>query len=524
MPQNAGLPWTLAEEESLYDETGKGWRVSEIAAAHGRTTGAIRARQKRMGLRSETGELISPLPEFQSYSRTRKEPAARLRPKLTPTKRTANIAVEVKPLNSIRRQSQPIGWPEEFPLDSSCVEMLWYALRHDIEALPPKGRSRDMLERRSEVALARLSPGNEFHPLAKLSELGQRYSVTRERIRQIESKTLRRLKAGVQYGRNLTARVLDLIKEKALEEHAEAPLSWFTGELTRQRCSSAFIEFVLTSYLSRESVSQMEAHRLVSQAIAAIRKIRRKEVAVGRLDKALDAEPESVRKANAFVLRILKKAVWPGHLGHQRLNLAGLPVLRQCRYEQPYYSKTLQRLIGFDSMGERRLIRALDVCTVVTEFAEQPLEIRYQHDGADRIYIPDLLVRTDTNLFFVIEIKGRNRLADGVTLAKALAAQDYLGQRGIGYCLVDANGFGLDDLRALEPDKDFERQLDDLLRRNGVLRRSAFEKLFDPERRHWAYDQLQGAVLRRGLRYETSLIPLPDNPHRYCFDFRLRAR
>lgn len=101
------------------------------------------------------------------------------------------------------------------------------------------------------------------------------------------------------------------------------------------------------------------------------------------------------------------------------------------------------------------------------------------------------------------------------------AAQAHLGQRGIGYCLVDASGFGLDDLRALEPDAMFKRQLDDLLRRNGALRRPAFEKAFDRERLRWAYDQLQGTVLRRGLRYETWLMPLSDDRNRYIFDFRL---
>ena len=216
--------------------------------------------------------------------------------------------------------------------------------------------------------------------------------------------------------------------------------------------------------------------------------------------------------------------MWPNHLNGQPLDLAGLPPLRDCRQEQPYYSRTLRRLVGYDSDGEKRLIRALDVGTVVTEFAEQPVEIGYRLDGADRTYIPDLMVRTDTDLYFVIEIKARQRLADRTTLVKAQAAASHLGARGIGYCLTDANGFGLDDLRALEPDDEFRHRLDELLRRNVTVTRETFEEAFGRERQIWTYDQLQSAVLREGLRYDTRLTDHPRIAGRYIFDFRLRAR
>lgn len=218
----------------------------------------------------------------------------------------------------------------------------------------------------------------------------------------------------------------------------------------------------------------------------------------------------------------MKKAVWPERLDGRSVDLSGIRPLRDCRYEQPYYSRTLQRLVGFDSMGERRLIRELDLCTVVTEFVEQPLEIGYRFDGRDHVYVPDLLVRIDADLFFVIEIKGRHRLADRRTLAKAEAAQRRLGERGVGYCLADADGFGLDDLRALEPDQDFTGRLEDLLQRHGMVMRKTFEQAFGREQRSWAYDQLQAAVLRDGLIYDTRLIERRDAPNHYIFDFRLR--
>jgi hypothetical protein len=214
-----------------------------------------------------------------------------------------------------------------------------------------------------------------------------------------------------------------------------------------------------------------------------------------RWPEADEEVPERVRKANDFALHILKKAIWPDRLNRRPLDLAGFPPLRDCRHEQSYYSRTLKRLVGFDSGGERRLIRALDVGSLVTQFAEQPVEIGYRLDGMGRTYIPDLLVRTDTDLYFVIEVKARQRLADRTTLAKADAAASYLGGRGIGYCLTDANGFGLDDLLMLEPDDAFRRRLNKLLQRHQTVTRKIFEEAFGRKRQVWTYDQLQNAVL-----------------------------
>lgn len=107
-------------------------------------------------------------------------------------------------------------------------------------------------------------------------------------------------------------------------------------------------------------------------------------------------------------------------------------------------------------------------------------------------------MRADTDLHFVIEVKARQRLADRTTLAKAEAAASHLGGRGIGYCLTDANGFGLDDLLVLEPDDAFRHQLNKLLQCHGTVTRKAFEEAFGRERQVWTYDQLQNAVLREG--------------------------
>ena len=48
-PQNAGKPWTQAEEEKLLDGFDAGLSLSAIAKEHGRTRGAIRSRLESLG-------------------------------------------------------------------------------------------------------------------------------------------------------------------------------------------------------------------------------------------------------------------------------------------------------------------------------------------------------------------------------------------------------------------------------------------------------------------------------------------
>ena len=49
-PVNGGTVWTAEEEDQLRQEFAKEQSIREIAAAHGRSRGAIRSRLRLMGL------------------------------------------------------------------------------------------------------------------------------------------------------------------------------------------------------------------------------------------------------------------------------------------------------------------------------------------------------------------------------------------------------------------------------------------------------------------------------------------
>ena len=49
--QNAGNPWTDAEENQLRDEFNSDMQIADIARTHGRSRGAIESRLERLGLK-----------------------------------------------------------------------------------------------------------------------------------------------------------------------------------------------------------------------------------------------------------------------------------------------------------------------------------------------------------------------------------------------------------------------------------------------------------------------------------------
>jgi len=523
--RNLGSLWTLEEEQRLYDATSKGASVREIAEAHGRTTGGIRSRQRQMGLTDDAGTLTSPTPEFRSALRTikeRKSRPERTRHSKRPTS-SAPLASSCAPKegSSVAPQAPP-PWPEGFPHEADWIEKLWSAIRFDAEGMLRKaGTPAPMAKRALDIALARLTPDNDLHPAKTLSDMGVSYGVSRERIRQIQVGALRRLSRRVLQADSITKRVLDMMSKAVPDGPTQTLPAWFAIQLAEQACHRPFMEFALMAALGSGGAAPRDAQQQVDQAIKAIQSLHRSGRRRQRRGEIGEVSTRT-KQADAFIVGILKKAKWPDRLNERSVDLSEIRPLRNCHYEKPYYSRTLKRLVGFDSLGERRLIRELDLCTMVTEFVEQPLEIGYEYDGRSHVYVPDLLVRIDADFFFVIEIKARQQLTDRRTMAKAEAAQRCLAGRSIGYCLTDSEGFGLSDLRAIEPDKGFSQELTGLLQRHGTVRRQTFEQAFGGEQERWAYDQLQATVLRGGLHYDTRLSERPDTPNSYVFDFRLR--
>ena len=137
-------------------------------------------------------------------------------------------------------------------------------------------------------------------------------------------------------------------------------------------------------------------------------------------------------------------------------------------------------------------------------------------------YIPDCVIQTVEGLVYGIEIKARIQLADRVVQTKARAAATFLGQRGIGYCLVDSNGCSAEELLTLEVDEALKSFLRGQLRKAGVVRLRDLYRYFVDQPRFELIDQIQCLVLKHNLDYRTWLTPSPTNRMGYKFDFELR--
>jgi hypothetical protein len=66
-----GHAWTEVEDRRLYDSFLAGQLIDAMAAAHQRSTGAIHARLRRLGLINENGEVVEPPPPFAVPPRRR---------------------------------------------------------------------------------------------------------------------------------------------------------------------------------------------------------------------------------------------------------------------------------------------------------------------------------------------------------------------------------------------------------------------------------------------------------------------
>jgi hypothetical protein len=116
-----------------------------------------------------------------------------------------------------------------------------------------------------------------------------------------------------------------------------------------------------------------------------------------------------------------------------------------------FTSKRLGRIVACESGTERRVFSWLEKSQEVRWYQEQPARVPYVIDGRRRHYYPDIAVLDESGRLIVVEVKPAFMMYRVETLAKAMAALNHFGERGIGYLLVDAAGRTLADLARKSP-------------------------------------------------------------------------
>ena len=515
----AGGIWSREEETLLYEATLGGMTTADIAERHGRTVGGIKARQRRMQLRDKlTGKLFDPLPSLQHHAKPERQIMS------------DDLARTAAPLKAKKKSSRRIEEPIpafEFDQNDDPIMLLWAAIQHDIAHLVSARSSEDaMRQRNQDIVLKRLHPRADGKSAVSLEELGQDHGITRERVRQVQVKGEKILALRSTAKPRACQQVLaKLIARNAQDDHDSAA-KWTIQLLLEEGVSRDFGRVILRAMSTVLGLPPAKRDLLIDGYTAALGKLPRARARYERRHSVAADQNSRTSKADAFVLAVLKKAKFGGDTAASKIPVsADLPSLRSCHEEKEVFSSCLQKMIPFESSGERRLIRALDQCTIVDQFAAQALEIPYYDpEYGDRNYFPDLLLKTTEGLVFVVEIKARPLLADRQVQLKAAAAEMYLGARGVGYCLVDRDGESCDDVRKITVSDSIKTAIRGKLRDSGVFRFNDLKAHLG----HWpddgTLDQVQSLALAHGLDYRAQLYPSETQKMGLGLNFSLRLK
>jgi hypothetical protein len=133
-----------------------------------------------------------------------------------------------------------------------------------------------------------------------------------------------------------------------------------------------------------------------------------------------------------------------------------------------FESSRLLRQIACESDEERRVFGWLEKSPDVRWYQEQPLAVPYVFEGRRACYFPDAVVLDRAGRLIVIEVKPLFMMFRLDVLAKAIAALEYLGTRGMGYLLIDSRGRTLADMAQRPHDPNVVETMESLFEHGPV--------------------------------------------------------
>lgn len=191
-----------------------------------------------------------------------------------------------------------------------------------------------------------------------------------------------------------------------------------------------------------------------------------------------------------------------------------------------FRSAKLGREVACESGMEYKVMAWLETTPDVTWFQEQPVVVPYRLHGRDRRYYPDVAALDRDGRCYIIEVKPVHGMYREQTLAKALACLDYVGERGMGYLLVDHRGYTVADYASAPFDTAIADEIDTLIDELGHIRFAMVRAVFEDKlgkmptgqfismvlNRDWAVTEAPGVTVGRlvdGLSFEPLLSYLP---------------
>lgn len=123
-----------------------------------------------------------------------------------------------------------------------------------------------------------------------------------------------------------------------------------------------------------------------------------------------------------------------------------------------FFSNKCKSYMSFRSILEKNWYQRAEGDGHVTSYKPEPFAIRYNFKGGSHAYIPDMLVRFDDGVFFLLEIKPENRIRESpINTVKWIAAKALCSQcfrptrfRVVGYTELRSIDGGASIRSALE--------------------------------------------------------------------------
>lgn len=305
-----------------------------------------------------------------------------------------------------------------------------------------------------------------------LQEIGQMHDVSRERIRQILSKSQKTLtyhfkKSDTYALRDLKELLSQLFYEQKvlnLEEMLKF-CNEFYGNAIRIEHLISYVLLSLDAFNSFE----IAKNSVINKNKELINKAR-----MNFLNK------EDEKSSNVKFVKIFNDTIFPKDQSMVTSQINGFKerVRDINKYSKGkignYYSQKCKKNIFYESEEELKVFNLLEKSSMVSWYQEQPLRIpkEYMFNGFN--YVPDVLVFTNENKGFVLEIKNILDYVLNETVKKGICAKKYLEKFGIGYQITNSRLISFKDLYTAKIDEKFEEIFLNTLDKNNYINYEMF--------------------------------------------------
>jgi hypothetical protein len=320
-----------------------------------------------------------------------------------------------------------------------------------------------------------------------LQELGDQFGRTRERIRQLEMKSKKHIFSILSSDNNVHTRRIKANIQSILKQNTNEfnPVTFFQSinNVVDKSTASRILPYLLFSAQLEDfsdsysssikdliALANKKAFEIIKQSDTEEKerlrieykdqKLRQKWM---ELEKRVFFPAKVVRFENGFISEMATRTRDISEFGTGN--------------NGEFESLKMARLVHYESLTELAILELLEKLDNVVWYQEQPIKIPYEYRGKNYFYYPDIAVLLKNRFAFVIEVKPIQYMLNEWVLVKAIYAQKYLGQKGIGFAIIDHKGQTLFDIEENNVNLDAQSEILQGINRNGKIGLSEFKEI-----------------------------------------------